>query len=142
MRRKKGVCEDYSLLFDSLLTALGYESFVVSGYIKDPKGNLNLKIGHAWNAVKDNGVWELYDLTWGAGYVVDSKKFVRKVTDIWYDVDPSEMIKRHMPYDPMWQLLEAPIDYSGFKRGELSGEVPASFTSEDFMDSFLQKNLQ
>ena len=140
LRRKKGVCEDYSLLFDSLLTTLGYESIVVSGYIKDPKGNLNLQLGHAWNAVKVQGEWKLYDLTWGAGYVIDGKKFVRNANDVWYDVDPSEMIKRHMPYDPMWQLLESPIDYAGFKRGKLSGEIPASFTNEDVMDSFLQKD--
>lgn len=112
---RQGVCEDYSYLFDAIVKELGYESFVVTGYSKKPNSKVTSKIGHAWNAVKVNGTWKLFDTTWGAGMVKDEKKFIKKYSSEWYDVAPSEMIKTHIPYDPIWQLLEKPISYEDFK---------------------------
>jgi len=113
--RKRGVCEDYALLFDRIVKELGYESAIVSGYSKDIHGKVQRKTGHAWNAVKVNGVWKLYDTTWGSGVVNDKDRFIKKYTNKWYDVSPSEMVKTHMPYDPVWQLSEIPLTYKNFE---------------------------
>ena len=54
-----GVCNSYSRAFTLLLKEAGIESRRVTGYaFGDPSA------GHAWNAVKINGKWYLFDLTW------------------------------------------------------------------------------
>ena len=115
--KKKGVCEDYALLFHEIMTDLGYQSIVVEGMSRNQKGNVQKRIGHAWNALKVDGEWKLYDLTWGAGHINDRKKFVKKYSTEWYEVDPNEMRKSHLPFDPMWQLSAAPINYKQFEDG-------------------------
>ena len=114
VKQKKGVCEDYSLLFKTILEELGYEAHVIEGYTKI-NGKINRKVGHAWNAVKINQEWKLFDATWAAGSIRDGKKFIQNYSEQWYDVDPNEMIKTHMPFDPIWQLLSKPITYSNFE---------------------------
>lgn len=114
LKHKKGICEDYSALFDTLVKALGYEAYVVDGYTKNSKGNLVRSIGHSWNVVKVNGYWKLYEPTWGAGSVRDGKRFIKKYNPKWFDVSPEEMIKTHLPFDPIWQLLP-PITYQNFQ---------------------------
>jgi len=114
LKKKKGVCEHYALLFDGILSKLGYESHIVTGYTKDTKGSINGSLGHAWNAVRVKGQWRLYDPTWAAGYI-DNKKFKKKYSPQWYNSDPDFMIKTHMPYDPVWQLKSEVITYIDFK---------------------------
>ena len=138
LNRKKGVCEDYSLLFHSLMTELGYESFMVSGYLKR-KGKLNTKMGHRWNAVKIDGEWKLFDPTWGAGYVKDGKKFVKKYIAEWYDVSPEEMIKTHMPFDPMLQLRNNPISYKDFESNNSSTTSAKPMDYKALINTHLQK---
>lgn len=139
LKRKKGVCQHYSELFDAIVADLGYESVVVVGYSK--KENEKLKrsatIGHAWNAIKVDGHWRLYDATWGAGYVSEKKnKFVKKYFSKWFDVDPKDMIKTHMPYDPMWQLLENPISYSDFDDNNIDKGSPEKMDYNRLIDAY------
>ncbi len=115
IKKKKGVCQGYSILFDAIAKELGLPSAIITGYVKDNDGKILNKIGHSWNAIKTDGRWILVDATWGAGYLNERGKFIKANKDNWYDVDPSEMIKRHMPYDPLWQLLEDPVSYAEFK---------------------------
>ena len=54
-----GVCNSYARAFTLLLKEAGIASRRVSGYaFGDPDA------GHAWNAVRINGRWYLFDLTW------------------------------------------------------------------------------
>ncbi len=117
---KKGVCQDYSILFDAMVNELGYESMIVKGYTKDKQGKINHKIGHTWNAVKVNNEWKLYDPTWGAG-VVDGSRFKQQYNIKWYETPANEMVKTHMPYDPIWQLLDQPVSYDEFKDSDYDG---------------------
>lgn len=137
IKRKKGVCEDYALLFDAIIKKLGYESYIVSGYTKTDKGKINRSIGHAWNAVKVNETWRLYDATWAAGYVKDEKKFVKRYNPKWYDVDSKLMIKNHMPFDPIWQISITPMTYEEF---ETNNEATTKGEDYDF-DSIIQQYL-
>ena len=135
IKQKKGVCEDYAILFDAILQELGYESYIIEGYTKTKKGKVNLKIGHAWNAVRTNGEWKLYDATWGAGYVDDGNKFIKKYSPEWHDVEARDMIKSHMPYDPVWQLLETPMNYEEFENNR---EATSKVEKYDY-NHFLQE---
>lgn len=118
IQNKKGVCEDYSLLFDAIVKELGYESHIIEGYTKNSRGILNRKIGHVWNTVKVNGQWKLYDATWGSGSVKDGKTFIKKYNPKWYAADPSDMAKTHMPFDPIWQMSAQPLTYQEFESGK------------------------
>lgn len=140
IKQKKGVCEDYSLLFDSILKELGYESSIIRGYTKNSKGKINRSIGHTWNAVMVKGKWKLYDPTWAAGYVNDGNKFVKKYNLEWHDVDPEEMIRTHMPMDPMWQLLEYPLSYQDFESNNKNQKTGDKYNYESIIQDHKNKN--
>ena len=139
IKRKKGVCEDYSLLFNTIVSQLGYESYVVTGYTKNNKGKLNRKVGHTWNAVKVNGKWRLYDPTWGAGYVKNNKRFLKHYNIEWYDVAPEEMVKTHMPYDPIWQLSNSPISYKAFEKPKLPSTPKENYNFNELIQIYSNK---
>ena len=106
LRRRKGVCENYSALFKDILTKGNVPAFVVHGYSK-PVGRVN-PVGHAWVAALVEGKWWLFDPTWDAGAQND-RFFMR---------EPEGFITTHMPYDPLWQLLPHPYTHAEYKRGK------------------------
>ncbi|GEM_PF-1005912 len=138
LRKKRGVCEHYSILFNELVKELGYESFIIPGYTKNSKGRLNSRIGHTWNAVKVKNKWMLYDPTWGAGYLKDGKRFIKEYNPKWYEIDPSEMIETHMPYDPIWQLQE-PISYQDFEKNNELIFSDKPYNPEKAIADYLEK---
>ncbi len=142
LKTKKGVCQHYSELFDAIVSELGYTSFVVSGYTKkeDMEFDIDVSLGHAWNAIKVKGKWHLYDATWGAGGVRNERKFVRNYNPKWFDVKPEEMIKTHIPFDPIWQLLELPIPYVNFDMDLLMSPYEEDYGYEALIAEYLQKN--
>ncbi len=142
IKSKKGVCEDYALLLHEFVTQLGYDSYIINGYVKDSKGRVAKKVGHAWNAIKVNGEWQLFDPTWGSGHVVDEKKFVKAFNIEWYNVDPKEMIKTHMPYDPVWQFLDRPMTYKEFENNLEVAYSEAALNYNELIESSDQKDKQ
>ena len=139
IKKKKGVCQDYSDLFDAIVSELGYTSIVIAGVTKDFKGNVRSSGGHTWNAVKVNNEWKLFDPTWGAGIVKNKKRFVKKYSPQWYDVNPEEMKKRHFPFDPMWQLSENPMTYQEFKKGIQSDEINVPYDYKGMIETHFNK---
>lgn len=81
LKRQKGICTDYTTLMDSLCIYAGLQNVTVTGYVKEVNFDVNDEIyfdNHAWNAVKLNGSWFLYDATWCSGYVGwDYKRFAK-----------------------------------------------------------------
>ena len=140
VRKKKGVCEDYSILFDVIVQELGYESFIISGYTKNARGKLSSSIGHTWNAVKVNNKWKLYDPTWGAGVVNEKKRFEKKYNAKWFEIDPEEMIISHIPYDPIWQLRAEPMSYKDFEEGISTVKSTKLYEPEQAIDDYLAKD--
>ncbi len=140
IKTKKGVCEDYSLLFNAIVKNLGYASYIVEGYTKDSNGRINKSVGHVWNAVLVNGEWKLYDATWGAGYVRDGKKFLKNYNVEWFDVDPNQMLKDHMPFDPMWQLSTSPVSYADFESNTKANVVMNNFDFNQAISKFLSSD--
>lgn len=139
IKRKKGVCDDYTLLFHSIVSELGYTSYIIEGVTKDQNGNVRRRTGHSWNAVKVDGEWKLFDPTWGSGYVNDKRRFVQKYFERWYDVDPEEMQKTHLPYDPIWQLSTSPITYKEFENGQIGNTGSGNFDFANLITEYLSK---
>lgn len=139
IKKKKGVCQDYSNLFDAIVSELGYTSIIIAGITKDNRGRIRSSVGHTWNAVKVNNEWKLFDPTWGAGYVKDNKKFVKKYSPQWYDVNPEDMKERHFPFDPIWQLSENPMTFQEFKNGKQSGEPETAYDYKGMIEAHFNK---
>lgn len=119
LKRGKGVCEAYSGLFKALGESAGLEVVTIQGdskqYFYKQPSDLD-KGGHAWNAVKvDDGRWVIVDATWGAGHV-RNQKFIRKLSEHWFDPQPEIFIFSHFPKDPQWQLLNRPVTRRDFLR--------------------------
>jgi len=135
IRSKTGVCQHYSELFNALVKRIGYEGFVIAGYIVKG-GRIGTDIGHAWNVVRRNGEWKLYDVTWGAG-VLDNGFFRKKYDDSWFEMHPNEFVKSHVPFDPIWQLRSQPVDNIDFANGKLTSTHMKGYNYQDSIAVFL-----
>lgn len=72
LKRKRGVCINYAFLMDTLCKLADLKSAIITGYAKDELFDVNDSIyadNHAWNAVKLDGLWYLYDVTFASGEV-------------------------------------------------------------------------
>lgn len=123
---KKAVCMGYAILFKDLCNATGIKAEFVSGYSKtvDPQTNRpNIpETLHAWNAVKLNEKWYLCDVTWSAGSVdMNEGKFFKAKNEAYYLSNSQEFAKKHLPFDPIWQLSNEPLTMREFR---LYAELP------------------
>ncbi|SFA86631.1 Transglutaminase-like superfamily protein [Flavobacterium swingsii] len=130
LKTRKGICENYASLFTDICLKSGMKSFVIEGYTKQ-NGKVDT-IPHAWCAVLLDGSWFLFDPTWGSGYVNEGK-FFKKINNQYYKVNPSSLIKSHMPFDYLWQFLNYPVTNQEFYQGKTQQNKTKIFF--DFKDS-------
>jgi len=116
MRRRRGVCENFAAIFTDICIKSGIRSFVVEGYAVD---GIIKKPPHAWSAAEIDGEWFLFDPTWDAG----------SFNANYFKVAPATFIETHYPFDPLFQFLEFPINYS--KLGTASGKTAGYFNYKD-----------
>ena len=127
LRRRKGVCENYAILFTDIANKAGFPSFVVSGFSK-AAGSLH-NSGHTWSAVLFQQQWYLCDPTWDNSTRGGLNYFM---------VSPEEFIASHMPFDPLWQLLQYPITGQDFRRGSTHQKKVAPVNVNECVKAFLQ----
>lgn len=117
----KAVCQGYSELFKQMGNLAGLEIELIKGYAKGLSysvGSTFYDTNHAWNAIKIDGKWRLFDVTWAAGYgtgVNGKLKSFKKFNDYWFDADPQAFIFSHLPEDSKWQLTDVTISKSNFE---------------------------
>lgn len=109
---RAGVCQGYANLYYLTCKEAGIPVQLIGGYTKT-LGKID-NASHAWVAVKLDTAWYMTDPTWGAG-VVNNNKFVRKPVDSYFLVAPAAFIRTHMPFDPLWQLLDHPVRNDEFR---------------------------
>jgi hypothetical protein len=112
LKGRKAVCQGYADLFVALCNECNIKAALVGGYTKLMNGFI-ADLSHAWVAASINNKWYLFDPTWAAGSVND-KYFRKSFSTRYYKLTPEEMIKDHMPFDPMYQFLDYPIAYDDF----------------------------
>jgi len=121
LQKRKAVCQGYSGLYKALCDEAGIKCELIPGYSKGygyvPKKTFT-NSDHAWNAVFLDGKWHLLDVTWGAGGINEKQKFVKEFNDEYFLTDPAKFILKHMPLDPMWQLLGCPVSIRDFAQGD------------------------
>lgn len=69
LRKRLAVCGDYARLMDTLCGLAGLQNTTVVGYTKSLYFDVNDSLyfsRHAWNAVKLENKWYLYDVTWSS----------------------------------------------------------------------------
>ncbi len=70
LNKRSAICLGYANLMDSLCKIARISNVTVYGYAKDEIFDVGDSIyvdNHAWNAVKLDGLWYVYDVTWSAG---------------------------------------------------------------------------
>ncbi|MEL7146519.1 MAG: transglutaminase domain-containing protein [Bacteroidota bacterium] len=138
LRKRKGICYQYANLFTALCEEAGVTSLPVVGYSRGQNFNIDdsfYEAGHAWNAVKLGGAWYFVDPTWGSGYLTQKKQWLRQLIakirkkELVFDrykylqnptyshcfVSPEQMLTKHLPADPTWQLVEYPVSLGSFE---------------------------
>ncbi|MEP6595524.1 MAG: transglutaminase domain-containing protein [Ginsengibacter sp.] len=116
LKRKKGVCENYAAIFNDICIKSGLKSFVIEGYTKQ-YGSVD-KSPHAWCAALIENNWQLYDPTWDAGFA-GSGLFTGSIKNDYFQAPPLVFIQSHMPFDPMFQLLDYPVTYNEFSNNNI-----------------------
>ncbi|MEM9835163.1 MAG: transglutaminase domain-containing protein [Bacteroidota bacterium] len=120
LKRRKGVCQDYSELFVALCDAVGIECYLVAGYSKGyghRPGRPFKRPGHAWNIVKVGNDYAFVDLTWASGALKPSGnrlRYVKRFTPSRILAESADFAKDHLPANPAWQLQEDPMSMETF----------------------------
>ena len=136
LRRKKGVCEDYSRLYKAMCDSVGLEAAVIEGTARSfykPFRKLPAKPNHTWNAVKIGGQWRLLDVTWAAGYVdEDVTKFTEEFQPGYFLAPPAWFAQEHFPTDEKWQLLDTLVTREAFPEQVLAHFGQVQYPIVDF----------
>ncbi|MEI7661032.1 MAG: transglutaminase domain-containing protein [Bacteroidota bacterium] len=111
---RKAVCQGYSGVFHELCKNAGIESYIVLGYTKQ-NGRV-VSVNHAWVLARIDTGWYFFDPTWGSGFLTEGR-FIRKFTNEYFMVPPALFITSHMPFDPLWQCLNFPLNSRNFNDG-------------------------
>jgi hypothetical protein len=134
LRRKKGVCENFAAIFTDVANQCGINSYMVEGLTK--QGGGVDRSAHVWCIAYVNNKWRLYDPTWdadriGSAYLDPHFNY--------FDPNPEEFVQSHLPFDPIYQLLNYPVNYKDFERGTRTQSDKKYFNYDDSLEAI--KNL-
>ncbi len=109
LKTKKGVCENYTALFQTLCELMNIKCMAITGSSKthpEDIGKLPKASDHVWNAVKIENSWRLVDVTWAAGHVNNQTgKFVPVFNDSYFFTNPEVFFLNHFPDDKRMTML-------------------------------------
>lgn len=132
LRSGKGICQHYALIFRDLCKKVGIRAELVGGYGKnDPLKTRSTGEKHAWNAVRLENKWHLFDPTWGSGFVGESEKFVPLFNEDYAFVDPDVFAMNHFPKEAQWQLSKKRFDRTSFRSIPVIGSGYLKFNLSD-----------
>lgn len=103
------ICGGYSKGFQLMMTALGIECI----YVKGEAGGL-----HAWNCVKIDGEYYLFDTTWddpGPKYDDGTLRYPHEVTYTYFGMTSEQMGRTHTPLDYFSFPVCTATDYNYYK---------------------------
>lgn len=137
LQDRVGVCQHYAELFHAIAVEMDFRSVVVTGYTRQ-NGDV-IDVPHAWNALEINDNWWLFDPTWGSGYMTGNE-YKTRYSDEYFKIAPEKMIRTHMPFDPLLQFLEEPVDHFGFASGDFSETRTKRWNTKTLLDEYFSKN--
>jgi hypothetical protein len=111
---RKAICSGYTRLMAHFCGQSGIAARYVSGYGKELEDRTSIQ-NHAWNVIRIGGRWHSFDVTWAANELDDErKKTLSRTFEDWFMPQPDAFQKTHLPYDPLFQLTENPINRLDF----------------------------
>jgi len=111
LQDRKGICEDYALLFQDICTKAGIPCYEIGGYTRQ-NGHTDY-LTHAWNAAFIDTAWYMFDATWASGHEINGK-YNHHLNEGFFKIPPRAFIATHMPFDPLWQFLHSPVTANDF----------------------------
>ena len=122
LKSRVGVCAGYASLFEALAKNTGIEVISIVGYAKGidyEEGDHFSESNHAWNAVKIDNSWRIFDACWGEGAGRTDKKgrliSIKEFNDHWFNVPPSQAVFTHFPENPMELFTTQKITLEDFE---------------------------
>ena len=138
LNTRKGICENFAALFTEITGGCGIKSFVIEGYTK--QNGFADYIPHAWSAANVDGAWYMFDPTWGSGYI-NGGKFYRKINNEYFKTSPSVLLKSHIPFDYLFQLVNYPITNQEFYEGKIAqNKTKPFFNYIDSLELYKKQN--
>lgn len=134
LQTRTGIAADYASLYARVCQEAGILAFTVNGYCLE-NGNIAPAGAHDWVVVKNGAQWTITDPTWGAG-TVDGARFTPRLSWDWFQVPPRVAVKRHIPFDPMWQCLANPVRHDEAGVSRQNGPV---FNFNDTINKYLRQ---
>ena len=123
LRTRTAVCAGFADLFKEIAVKTGIEAITIIGYAKGygySEGDSFDETNHAWNAVKINGAWKIYDATWGQSSTTEDgrgrMKSSKKFDEQWFNVDPKLSVFTHLAEIPDENFLPQNISLTEFER--------------------------
>jgi hypothetical protein len=125
-QRKSAICLGYAELFKTMCAYVNIPAESIFGLCKD-QDDLIANMGHAWNAVYLNGKWELVDPTWGSVELDSKNKKIKNTFREKYFLTPARIfLEDHFPVDPIWQLMDFPLNKQEFADGTIKNRDKGS----------------
>jgi hypothetical protein len=127
IKKKRGVCGDFSNLFATLCDSLDIGCFRVSGYSRTFSIFHPVKksyYNHAWNVVRVNGKWYVLDVTFGMQHFTNKRLDQERINYDFLFTDPVKFGTVHLPADPVFQLLNQQRSYKDFRYRRFLWKTP------------------
>jgi len=133
LNTRKGVCTNYAELYSNIANKVGVKSNIIYGYtIQNGQVDYN---PHSWCVSIIDSNWYIFDPTWGSGFIQNSK-FIQHIDDNYFKMSPDRAIKTHMPFDPLWQLLNHPISNLEFCNNTVQRNESILFNFNDTLKAY------
>jgi len=133
LNTRKGVCTNYAELYSNIANKVGVKSNIIYGYtIQNGQVDYN---PHSWCVSIIDSNWYIFDPTWGSGFIQNSK-FIQHIDDNYFKMSPDRAIKTHMPFDPLWQLLNHPISNLEFGNNTVQRNESILFNFNDTLKAY------
>ena len=137
LQNKVAVCAGFANLYQALGDKMGLKIITLRGlakgygYDESSYDNIEEASNHAWNSINIDGVWKIFDATWGHGYAFTNSKgklvSKKEVDNEWFNIDPKISIFSHLPEESDKQFLSPTISFETFL--EMPNIVPTAFSS-------------
>ncbi|WP_343603819.1 transglutaminase domain-containing protein [Fluviicola sp.] len=161
-KRSKGVCRDFSRVFEYLCVKSNIPCFSIIGktkmgifeFIGRKFHRMSTQTNHQWNVVRVNGTWMLMDPTWT--HIASKTKIpvfnpvsktsqsftLISVDRTYYNPDPVFMAQSHAPIHPAFSLLnEIPTYKTIRKKAKKQRIYKENYACNQVLDSiWVQKN--
>jgi tetratricopeptide (TPR) repeat protein len=119
-KNRKGICRGYADLMTSFCQKAGIPTRTATGYCKTAEGETDSVKFHAWNVIKIADKWHLFDVTWASNYF-EKNKTIDESFNYYFQQEGATFIKRHYPFDPIYQLNPQVLLRNNFFYGDTEG---------------------